>query len=107
MFLDHALNLGVNQENAILFSIGLVFLCGSLDLFTNLELTLSPQCLIADDIFSLIAVCLFFTMGVIALIGVECSQISSFELSSVDYIPDLDDPIVDSSNKGDPENFLR
>ena len=63
--------------------------------------------MIADDMFSLIAVCLFFMMDMIALIGVECSQISSFELSLVDYIPDLDDPIVDYSNKGDHENFLR
>ena len=47
-------------------------------------------------------------MGVIALIvvGINCSRLGSLELSFVDHILDLDDPIVDFSNKGDPENIL-
>ena len=52
--------------------------------------------------------CLSSSIGVIILIGVgiEGSQFSSFELSPTDYILDLDDPIVDSSIKGDPKNIL-
>lgn len=65
--------------------------------------------MIADHILSLVVVCLVFVIGVISLIrvGIECSKFSSFELSTVDYIPDLDNPIVDLSNKRDPENILR
>ena len=45
----------------------------------------------------------------IALIGVdiECFRIGSFKLSLIDYVPNLGDPIADSSNKGDFKNMQK
>ena len=65
--------------------------------------------MIADGILPFITVYSFSITDMIALIGVdvECSRIGSFEPSLIDYIPDLGDPIADSSNKGDPKNILR